>query len=116
MGLMRSLCSVKIECCKLHHKICFDVIRFLLIDLKVDVLPVDLNKAINRLCKYHYNCDRLVDIIRLILDHNTCTIDVNHKNKKGEDAMYILRDKGKLLVKNTEEIMELLTKRGAHNQ
>jgi len=75
---------------------------------------VDLNNSLIHLCIYHYNCDKLVEIIRVILDHNTCTIDVNHKNKKGEDAIYILRSKGRL-VKNSEEIIKLLIKHGAHN-
>lgn len=98
----------------LNHGICLDVFRLLLINLKCDVNAVnqvDSDNALILLCKRHHNCDKLIDIIRLILDH-TDTIDVNHKNKNGETAMSILRSKGRL-VKNSSAIIEILSKHGA---
>ncbi len=99
----------------LNHSICYDAIR-LFIDLKADVnavYEVDSENALTALCKFHHNCDKLVDIIRLIIGHETCTIDINHKNKKGEDAISILKSKGRL-VKDSELIMQLLIQRGAN--
>jgi len=96
----------------LHHGICLDVIR-LLIDLKADVSAmqiVDGENALIYLCKYHHKCDNLVEITRLILDHST--IDVNHKNKKGENDISILQSSGRFLTKDSETIVQLLTQRG----
>lgn len=95
------------------HSICLDVFRLLVLQLKADVSAVneiDLDNALTTLCKYHYNCEKLVNIIDLILDDSS--IDINHKNKRGEDAMSIIREQRRF-IKNSEAILELFIKHGA---
>ncbi len=99
----------------LNHSICLDVVRLLVMDLKCDTNAVyegDFENAITYLCKRHHNCDKLVDIIRLILDNSI--IDVNHRNKNEESALTILRNRGKL-VKNSSAIVKLLVQRNAQS-
>lgn len=98
----------------LDHNTCLDLFRLFVIDYKADVSAVyeaDGDNALINLCKYHNNCDRLADIIRLILDNSN--LDVNYKNKKGEDVMFYLKSRGRLLIKGYDVIMQLLAERGA---
>jgi len=97
-----------------HHTICFDVIQlFIYLEANVNaVYQIDSNNALTMLCKYHHNCYKLLDIIRLILSHSSCTINVNHENQKGENVMSILKSMGGLLrIKDWEEINKYLKSR-----